>query len=99
VARRLEDFVLHGRWYVMAAVAAVSVLAAVPYAGLTVENNIDAWFSARDPEYLRYREFSDRFETEDTVFVVVHAPDVFSTEVLERIDHISRACARLRPRS
>jgi predicted RND superfamily exporter protein len=95
MAFRVEDVVLRGRWWVLAAVAAVTVLAAAAYARLNVENNLDAWFSASAPEFIRYREFRERFQTEETVFIVVHAPDVFTPDVLARIDRISRALEEL----
>jgi predicted RND superfamily exporter protein len=91
MAYRVEDVVLRGRWYVLAAVAAVTVLAGAAYARLNVENNLDAWFAESEPEFVRYREFRDRFQTEETLFIVVHAPDVFAPDVLARIERISRA--------
>jgi hypothetical protein len=87
----LAALVLRARWPILAAVVVLTVLAVAAYSRLGVENNIDAWFSASDPEYRRYREFRERFETEETVFIVVHAPDVFARPVLERIDRITRA--------
>lgn len=95
MAYRVEDIVLRGRWYVLAAVAVVTALAAVAYSRLDVENNLDAWFASSDPEFVRYREFRDRFQTDETIFVVVHAPDVFTPHVLARIDRISRALEEL----
>ena len=95
MAYRVEDIVLRGRWYVLAAVAAVTVLAAVAYSHLRVENNLEAWFSPHNPDFIRYREFRDRFQTDETIFVVVNAPDVFTADVLGRIDRISRALEKL----
>jgi predicted RND superfamily exporter protein len=95
MAYRIEDVVLRGRWYILAAVALVTALAAVAYSRLSVENNLEAWFAPGDPEFVRYREFRDRFETDETIFVVVHAPDVFAPEVIARIDRLSRTLEEL----
>jgi hypothetical protein len=93
MARRLEDLVLRGRWLVLAVVVVTTVLAAAAYSSLRIENTIDAWFSASDPGYQRYKRFRERFETEETFFVVVRAPDVFAADALARIDRITSTLA------
>lgn len=92
---RFEEIVLRGRGPILAAIAVVSLLAAVSYSRLEVANNIDAWFPPDDPDYLRYRDFRERFEGEDTLYVVIRAPDLFTHEALARIDTLTRTIARL----
>jgi predicted RND superfamily exporter protein len=88
---RVEDLVLRGRAVVLAVVAAATVLAGVAYCHLTIENNADIWFAGTTrPEYLRYRDFRDRFGADDSLLVVVRAPDLFTRDVLARIDRLTR---------
>jgi predicted RND superfamily exporter protein len=93
--QRLEGIVLRYRAAILAGVAVVSVLAAIAYWDLRVENKIDSWFPESDPDYVQYREFRDLFQSEETLFVVLHAPDVFTRDVLGRIDRLTRSIETL----
>lgn len=92
----LEEFLLTRRLPVALLVALLTVLAALAYARFGVENRIDAWFDASDADYQRYRHVRDVFDMQESLFVVVETADVFSRDVLGRIDRLTRA-AEARP--
>ena len=73
--RRLDELVLSGRTVILAVVTILTALAAVSYWRLEVENSVDAWFAESDPDYQRYNEFRELFEADETLFVVLRAPD------------------------
>jgi predicted RND superfamily exporter protein len=92
---RLAEVVLRRRGSIFAVVTALTVLAVVGYSRLRVENNIAAWFAPDDPGFVRYLEFRGRFETEDLLVAAIGAPDVFTRDVLGRIDRLTHAAKAL----
>ena len=86
----LDEFLLTRRAPVAVLVGLLTVLAALAYSRFEVENRLDAWFDADDPSYQVYVQVRETFEAQDALFVVVRTDDVFTADVLERIDRLTR---------
>ncbi len=78
-------------------IIAVFAAAAVPFAffvlNLDINNSSDIWFTDRDPNFRKYKDFLGEFGSDHVVVAAVVFDDVFSPEALARIDELSRAAA------
>ena len=87
--RRFADFVIRYRWFVIAALAVISIVTIPRIQKLTVNNSIKIWFVEDDPNIIAFDEFQDTFGGEE--FVVVALKDekgVFNTRDLTIIRDI-----------
>ncbi|HZA51574.1 MAG TPA: MMPL family transporter, partial [Myxococcaceae bacterium] len=71
-AERLVAKVFERRWFLLAAVVAVTAGMAVGASRVGVENRLEVWFLDDDPALASYRAFQDAFGGEETVVVALH---------------------------
>jgi predicted RND superfamily exporter protein len=86
----LAEFLYRFR-YAFTAVAVAGALVFAPSTNLTnIANDLDAWISPDDPAYQDYERFRAEFGGTRTLIVALQSDRLFSTEVLDYIDRISR---------
>ena len=93
--QRLAGVVIRFRWPVIAIfVAAMAAFTPIVLENVkNVDNSMGIWFHADDPDYVRYNEFKEEFESDEQVMVIVEVPegDVFTPRYLGLISKISDA--------
>jgi uncharacterized protein len=91
---RLADFVVTHRGRVLAAVLAITALAAFGGRNLRFDTSIDSWFLDDDPMVISYDAFKERFGADEFVLVAVTADDVFTPEVLQGVERIAEGARK-----
>ena len=88
VFRSIGEWQVAHRWPLLVAVALVSLfcLAGIPRATFT--NQSEDWFDDTEQVKVDSDHFKDIFGNDDSVMVLVQAPDVFAPEVLQAIDRL-----------
>lgn len=98
--QRIElAFEAWGRWVYRRPKRTITVLflvvagLATQLTGVTYETSLESFLHKQDPLRLRYEDFRREFGRDDLVLVSVHAPDIFSIPVLERLRALHRDLA------
>jgi predicted RND superfamily exporter protein len=90
VSAALAD-ILYRLRYATAAIAVLGAVVFAPGANLTnIDNDLSAWISRSDPVYLDYERFRDEFGGTRSLIVALEGNNIFTPEVLQYIDRISR---------
>lgn len=90
-AERFVSAVLaHGRW-VVAAIVLVSIVAGYFATKIRFENSVEIWFNEDDQNWTVYRDYVERFESDQFAFVAIAADDVFAPDVLGFIAQLTEA--------
>lgn len=84
-------------WVVVAAVAAVSLFAAVMLRNVRFDYDFEKFFPKNDPELDRYLAFRERFgyDNDFLLFGIERAPSVFDRSLLINVDSMAARLARL----
>ena len=88
IERRFEDlarFLIHRRWLVIAAVAAVVAGFGSGLPRLTVDMSNEGFLHDDDPILVRYEAFKDQFGRDDIIIIGIEPRRLFSQEALARI--------------
>lgn len=93
--RGLMQGVLSLRIGVLVLVAAVSGAAAWSASQVRFDSDVEIWFLEDDPELVVYHRFLETFRTDEIVVVGLFADDVFTPEVLDGVDALTEAFARV----
>ena len=88
--RRWIETVVRHRMAVLATVLAVTVAAGYSAMKVRFDADIEIWFLEDDENLVRYREFLDRFSSDEIVVLGVFADDIFDPELLGAIDRVTR---------
>ena len=96
MVERLIRLLLGGRWVILVLLIAVTLISAVSVSRISFDNSIEEWFLDEDPSLAVYDHFTETFNADQIVIVGLFAEDVFDTDVLAAIDHISVAAEQLR---
>ncbi len=63
--------------------------------GLRVDNSMEVWLSADDPDWLNYLDFHEQFEDDDFVILSFKTDDIFQKEVLQKISDLTGKLEKL----
>ncbi|MDR2069572.1 MAG: MMPL family transporter [Spirochaetaceae bacterium] len=88
INRRFTQFAafqIRCRWFIIAALALVTILGLTGMPKMTTSDNMDDWFDEFDAIQINTDRFEALFGNEDQVLVLVQAEDVFDPEVLRVI--------------
>ena len=85
---------LRCRVWILLAVVLVTVTAAFFSSKVRFSNTIEMWFLEDDPGGQIYNEFSEWFGGDEIAVIGVRADDVFSRNVLETIERLTRAAEK-----
>ncbi|MHC4165030.1 MAG: efflux RND transporter permease subunit, partial [Planctomycetota bacterium] len=98
--QRIElAFEAWGRWVYRRPKRTISLIAllvggmATQLTGVVYDSSLESFLHKDDPLRLRYEDFRREFGRDDLVLVSVEAPDIFSTETLERLRALHRELA------
>lgn len=83
-------FQIRHRAVVLTAAAAVSVFGLSGLSRFKAEDGQDSWFSDAEQIRINQDHFEEIFGNDDSVMVLVQAPDVFAPDVLDAIDRLGR---------
>ena len=83
-------FVVHRRWLVIAACAALTGILVSRLGEFRVDNSDEAFLHSDDPECIRYDRFKEQFDREDRIMVLLHPAQVFDLAFLERLRALHR---------
>jgi predicted RND superfamily exporter protein len=93
MVRRIIDIwttsCLRYRKTVLVAVAGITLLAASQLANVHFNNALELWFLEDDPGLVAHQHLIDTFASDELIVVGLEAPDVFTPEVLERVDRLT----------
>jgi len=78
-------FVIRRRWAAIVAVSALTLGLAAQVPRLEFDNSNEAFLHEDDPERIRYDQFRERFDPDDRVVMVLHPPEIFDLDFLERL--------------
>jgi predicted RND superfamily exporter protein len=78
-------FVIRWRWPAIVATLLVTLALGSLIPRLEVDNSEEAFLHGNDPERIRYDRFRSQFDRDDRVLVVVHPPEIFDFDFLERL--------------
>jgi predicted RND superfamily exporter protein len=78
-------FIVRWRWQAIAAIGIVTLALGSSLPQLEVDNSPEAFLRRDDPERVRYDRFRKQFDGDDRILVVVHPPEVFDLEFLDRL--------------
>ncbi len=62
----------------------------VIFKGLKVDNSMDVWFADDSPEWRRYKDFQKQFGNDEFVIIAFEKEDIFTRDVLQKIDDLTR---------
>lgn len=89
--RVIETLLSNRRTAGLAAVAFAGVMGILA-ARVGVDNSLEAWFVEGDPALTAYRDFLDRFGSDEIVVTAIHGEsDALRADRLERLWHLTRA--------
>ncbi len=57
--------------------------------GLQVDNSMEVWFRADDPDWVNYKRFQEYFEGDEFIMVSFRAEDIFQSEILYKIKDLT----------
>jgi len=57
--------------------------------GLRVDNSMEVWFRADDPDWLSYKRFQEYFEGDEFAMVTFQMEDIFQPEILAKIKDLT----------
>lgn len=86
--------IVRRRGWVLAALAVVTVAAALLASRVRYDSSAEIWFLDDDPNLVAYRKFLERFPADQLGVVGVFAPDVFEARALAAIGRITRRIER-----
>jgi len=90
VFARLGRFQVKYRWLILLVTVIVTVLACLGLPRLQMTSSEEEWFDDWDKVKIDQAHFKEKFGSDDTYMVMVRADDVFTPEVLQAIDRLSR---------
>jgi len=90
VFAQLGHFQVKFRWLILLATVVVTVLACLGLPHLQMTSSEEEWFDDWDKVKIDQAHFNEKFGSDDTYMVMVHADNVFAPEVLQAIDKLSR---------
>ena len=82
--------VVRRRWWVIAACLALTGVLSSRLPEIRVDNSDEAFLHSDDPARIRYDRFKNQFDREDRVMVVLHPPEVFDLDFLQRLRALHR---------
>lgn len=77
------------RWISLAALTAIVCVCAAGIPRLRVDNTMNVWFSGTIPFYQQYTKLTDRFGSDQYLFVAVEPENLFSQDGLKSLDTLS----------
>jgi predicted RND superfamily exporter protein len=104
IRARIEDgfafwghVIVRWRWPAIAAIGLATLALGSLVPRLEVDNSDEAFLHGDDPERVRYDRFRNQFDHDDRTLVVVHPPEIFDLEFLDRLRAFHRDVAKSVP--
>jgi predicted RND superfamily exporter protein len=83
-------FIIRWRWPAIAAIGIATLALGSLIPQLEVDNSEEAFLRRDDPEHVRYDRFRSQFDRDDRILVVVHPPEIFALDFLDRLRSFQR---------
>jgi predicted RND superfamily exporter protein len=82
---RWGRLVVRRRWLVIALMLALAASLSAQLPRLHIDNSVEAFLHADDPNLIHYNEFRDHFGRDDVTVIAIRPPDVFDLAFLETL--------------
>ncbi len=87
-------FIVRWRWLGIAACLALTFVLASRLPEIRVDNSEKAFLFPDNPELIRYDRFRDQFDRDDRILVILHPPEIFAFDFLEKLRALHREIER-----
>ncbi len=94
--RRFALFIFHSRWPVFLGLLLVTVITGQAVFRLQIDPSMETLFNKKSPEYLYYRQASDRYGSDQMVAVAMSTPNLFTEPNLKELDFLTRKIAEIK---
>ena len=88
--RRIAEFVYIFKWPISLAMILVTLVMARALTRLEIDPSMEPLFVKNSSEYEYYRQYSEKYGSDQMVAVAMSTPDLFTLNMLTRLDGISR---------
>ena len=92
---RLSDIAIRWRYWTLALVVTVTILAAYCARTVRFDSSVEVWFLDGDPQIELYHDFRERFGKDQFIVVGLFPEDVFAADFVERLSRFTTSVADL----
>ncbi len=68
----------------------------VIFQGLKVDNSMEVWFADKSAQWKKYKKFQQQFGNDEFIVIALESDDIFTKEVLQKIDDLTRRLEKIK---
>lgn len=87
--RRLVLFILHARWPVFLGLILITIITGSAVFKLQIDPSMETLFNKKSPEYLYFREYSQKYGSDQMIAVAMSSTDIFTAENLKILKELT----------
>lgn len=95
LAERVARVSVAGRWWLLAVVGLITLLAASVTGRLELNDRFEIWFVEGDPDLLRYEQFLSHFGSDEFLVLGLEFDGLFTPDGLARVRRIANAVSEV----
>ena len=92
--RRLADFIFVFKWLIFQALLLITIVLGFSIFRLEIDPSMETLFIKNSEEYRYYREYSEKYGSDQMIAVAMATPGLFKTPVLRKLDEITGTIAQ-----
>ncbi len=93
--RRFVFFILSARWPVFLGLILITLITGSAVFKLQIDPSMETLFNKKSPEYLYFREYSERYGSDQMIAVAMSAPDIFTSANLKTLKELTDEISHL----